>query len=259
MNLLIFCFVTASSWLRFLSVAVPWRAWLEFVAKNAWIPVVLIIAIGFSLILFFLRRWVSVALKHLESIQVGVTALATDANNATTAVGNINKALEEQISKLEKSAHKEVDPANLSDQGLKDDRENTTAETPIPAPVTIPSDGDETNIFPSSVADCLRSAEKNNLTRIEAKSDVLRGGNLISSTEGHFMVIHDAISKNEDIAVPLVVRFSSNEEFSIYFRDYFVCDAPAAGEVWITSPAIVLADEIVGGWRLIKKGQLRVK
>lgn len=116
---------------------------------------------------------------------------------------------------------------------------------------------DQPSVFPTSVESYLDYIAGKNLKSTVAKSEILRAGNLVADAHGEFVVVSGADGE-DDIAVPQVARFSSNEEFG-YYRKYFDCDAPASGEVWVNRPAIVRNDEVTGGWRVVTKGQLELK
>ena len=61
--------------------------------------------------------------------------------------------------------------------------------------------------------------------------------------------------------LPRVTEFSGLEGFQQYFNTYYQyfydCSRPAAGDLWITSPALV--EKTTGGWQLVQKGILEVR
>jgi formylglycine-generating enzyme required for sulfatase activity len=77
--------------------------------------------------------------------------------------------------------------------------------------------------------------------------------------EGHFVVTQG--DGDSLILVPRVPTFMGSLAFQKYFDDfykpYYDCAEPSAGDVWIIQPATVR--RVRGGWRLTKKGILEVR
>ncbi len=81
-------------------------------------------------------------------------------------------------------------------------------------------------------------------------------GNLIEDSDGNgeFCLIR---SGNSTLALPSVSRFSTRSDYLNFYQNYYRCDRPAGGDIWIKSPAKVQKTE--SGWQLIEKGELEVR
>lgn len=112
--------------------------------------------------------------------------------------------------------------------------------------------------FPVSVADYLAYLNKQNISVLEAKPDVLRGS-LIPEQEGEFIITDGKNSDHAQFMLPKTTRLSSSQEYHVYYKDYYLCDEPSPGEIWVINPAVVISDAAIGGWRLQEKGRLEIK
>jgi tetratricopeptide (TPR) repeat protein len=79
---------------------------------------------------------------------------------------------------------------------------------------------------------------------------------LVEDAEGGFVLIAGGNGANHSIVLPRSTVFSSKQDYYNY-KDYYDCEDPAAGEVFIIYPATV--DKIEQGWKLAEVGRLRVK
>jgi tetratricopeptide (TPR) repeat protein len=81
--------------------------------------------------------------------------------------------------------------------------------------------------------------------------------NLLQEAEdGEFVVVSNGSGTSLSIIVPKLTRFSSRQDYYNY-KDYYDCDDPDAGEVFIVYPAA--ADKLEDGWKLREVGRLKVK
>jgi hypothetical protein len=71
------------------------------------------------------------------------------------------------------------------------------------------------------------------------------------------LVCDSGVSGGQLYIVPRVTRFQTREDFYNYYEQFYDCDHPGAGEVWVNAPAVV--DGVDGGWKLLEKGELEVK
>lgn len=91
------------------------------------------------------------------------------------------------------------------------------------------------------------------------KLDPVRGL-LVSDPEGtgHLVLVQDRnLNGGLSYIVPRITRFQTKEEFYNHYEQYYDCNLPAAGEVWLHRLAVV--DRVDGGWRLRDKGLLEVR
>ncbi len=113
--------------------------------------------------------------------------------------------------------------------------------------------------FPSSVAEYQRYLEETKATVILTGSKRFFKGFFVESQEGQFLLVKDESNPQKPLLVPRAPRFSAQDIFHIYYEDCFNCENPSAGEVWILKPAIVVAHEARGEWKLEEKGVLEVR
>ena len=79
---------------------------------------------------------------------------------------------------------------------------------------------------------------------------------LVEDAEGAFVLIAGGNGTDRSIVLPGLTAFSSRQDYYNY-KDYYDCEDPAAGDVFIVYPAIV--EKIEQGWKLTEVGRLRVK
>jgi hypothetical protein len=107
--------------------------------------------------------------------------------------------------------------------------------------------------FPATVAEYLGGVRADR--KIRAALDY--GNDLLVAAEGgEFVLVRDGNGPGQPVAVPAVTRFTSRGDFYADYQDYYHCADPSAGEVLITSPALV--EEVAGGWKLREPGVLEV-
>jgi hypothetical protein len=57
--------------------------------------------------------------------------------------------------------------------------------------------------------------------------------------------------------IPAVPRFQSSQDYS-HFSNFYDCDQPSSGEVFILQPARAVYDHATGQWKLRSKGRLQI-
>jgi formylglycine-generating enzyme required for sulfatase activity len=121
----------------------------------------------------------------------------------------------------------------------------------------IPESPMDEVVFPASAADCLVKTKSH--SRV-VRHDVARSL-LIAGPNGNgelSLICNNTHSKNGDsfLVLPRIIRFSSADTFHYFYKEYYDCAKPSAGEVWIIDPATVT--EVQGGWQLREKGKLEI-
>ncbi len=110
--------------------------------------------------------------------------------------------------------------------------------------------------FPVSVENYLNKFRQQGQ---RASADTI-GGLLIQdpSKNEEFMIIKDSSLDNElYYAVPSFARFPTKSEYFTYYQNYYNCENPSGGAVWIISPTVVR--RVDDGWQLQQKGELEVR
>lgn len=239
-----------------------WDWWnrVRLDSVKGWLPLAVSFTVSLFLLFVLFRRSITSSRKQAAALQTQIGKLSVEIDKLKVNLGNTKRTLDPRINLLQDDLRVlEQKQQAILDRLASDSKEPKT-EAKIPE-LTLTNQPDlyQTQ-FPSSVVNYLKYADQNRLSKTEAKLDVLRGGNLVPASEGDF-VIMNRVEGNSDgqIVIPHVTHFSSSEEFSIYFRNYFDCDAPSSGEVWIVRPALVKVDDKTGGWRLADKGLLEIK
>jgi hypothetical protein len=75
---------------------------------------------------------------------------------------------------------------------------------------------------------------------------------------GTFVLIRDAgVPGGQLCIIPRITRFIAAEDFHNHYEQFYDCAHPAAGEVWVNTPAVVMG--VDGGWRLLERGELEVR
>lgn len=106
--------------------------------------------------------------------------------------------------------------------------------------------------FPASVANYLDQFTGD---KIEAAFDA-ESRQLVRTTPGEFLLLQTVKGAQFNFALPGLTRFDSRNEFFKYYKDYYDCDDPTAGEVIVLSPATVRREG--KGWSLQTTGRLRI-
>lgn len=109
--------------------------------------------------------------------------------------------------------------------------------------------------FPSLVADYLSRLRPNQPTAVEAD---FRTNLLVAAApeDAPFFFIENSDGSGAGIVLPKP-RLQRSQEFSSYYKGYYHCSDPSAGEVYIIEPALVCPDG--KGWRLSQKGRMEIR
>lgn len=108
--------------------------------------------------------------------------------------------------------------------------------------------------FPSLVADYLNRLRPDQRTAVEAD---FRTDRLVAATaeSAPFVFVEDADGSGAGIVLPKP-HLQRSQEFSSYYKGYYHCTDPSAGEVYIIEPAVVSPDG--KGWRLSQMGRMEI-
>jgi formylglycine-generating enzyme required for sulfatase activity len=111
--------------------------------------------------------------------------------------------------------------------------------------------------FPLSAEDCLKHAAGRE-SRI-VRYDPLKGIFVKDPDgRGQFILVHDwGVPGGVLYLLPRVTYFQTSVDFYNHYEQLYECARPAAGGVWVVSPAIVR--KVAGGWKLLEKGELEIK
>jgi hypothetical protein len=107
--------------------------------------------------------------------------------------------------------------------------------------------------FPSSIAQYLRrtkSANKLNVT-FDYESELF-----VPIDDGEFVLISNSDDSGKLFVLPRSPRLASQRDFYELYQDYYHCVGPAAGEINIEEPAVVVPT--LDGWKLLTVGVLSV-
>lgn len=107
--------------------------------------------------------------------------------------------------------------------------------------------------FPALVSDYLSKTPNNKKKDLESD---FRTNLLIPAPGGPFTLVEDDDGRGMGIVLPKP-RLQKGAEFSSYYKSFYYCDSPSAGEVYITEPAIV--NKSGAGWELYKMGTLEIR
>lgn len=107
--------------------------------------------------------------------------------------------------------------------------------------------------FPISLADFMRDFKGEKIVAKHNASEWL----LTAAADGEFVVIARGLGSMHPIVLPKALRFGAREDFDKSYKDYYDCDNPGAGEVFIISPAVI--KEAEGGWKIAEVGRLEVR
>jgi predicted nucleic acid-binding Zn ribbon protein len=106
--------------------------------------------------------------------------------------------------------------------------------------------------FPASVAEYLSqfTGEK-----LEVSFDTVTR-QLVKASPGEFFLLQAQNGIHHSIVLPSRTHFDSQRDFFRHYKDYYDCDEPAAGEVFVLTPATVQKEG--KGWSLKEVGRLRL-
>lgn len=93
---------------------------------------------------------------------------------------------------------------------------------------------------------------------IRAKTAMLRPDVLQSSEDdGPYLLLPAEGQADVYNVIPAVPRFQSSQDYS-HFSNFYDCDQPSSGEVFILQPARAVYDHATGQWKLRSKGRLQI-
>jgi hypothetical protein len=114
--------------------------------------------------------------------------------------------------------------------------------------------------FPISVTECLRYLNGIKAEVEGIKPEPLRNGIFVRMADGIFLMVKDTDSYGSRYLVfPKVEKFSTKQDYYTYYQNYYHCDNPSGGEVWIVKPAAVTAHKDIPDLKLTEKGELQIK
>jgi F0F1-type ATP synthase membrane subunit b/b' len=109
--------------------------------------------------------------------------------------------------------------------------------------------------FPALVSDYLNRIKGSRKKGVEAD---FRTNTLVPTTDGSapFMFVEDIDGSGAGVVLPKP-RLQRSQEFSSYYKGYYYCNEPSAGEVYVVEPAIVEREG--NGWRLRHMGRMEIR
>ncbi|HKS41828.1 MAG TPA: hypothetical protein VJX74_14530 [Blastocatellia bacterium] len=113
--------------------------------------------------------------------------------------------------------------------------------------------------YPAPVSECIAHLHSINADIEIIKPEPLREGIFTRTTEGIFLMVGDARRPGQRYFVfPKVDFFSTKQDYFTYYQNYYDCENPSGGDVWVIKPAAV-EDGNFGELKLTEKGLLRVE
>lgn len=129
----------------------------------------------------------------------------------------------------------------------------TTGYAPPPA-----DDGYPTNTIDFPIA------ANNFLSRMDGPQQIIKQDPLKNilvkdpEGKGQLVLVRDgSVPGGQLYIVPRITRFQAMQDFYNHYEQFYDCNHPGAGEVWVNEPAVVYG--VDGGWQLRDKGILEVK
>jgi hypothetical protein len=110
--------------------------------------------------------------------------------------------------------------------------------------------------FPVSVENYLKKVRQ---PPQKAAADIMRAMLVPNQRENaEFLIVKDSALEDAETfyALPGLPKFMMKTDYLLYYQDYYFCENPAGGEIWIVAPAIVR--RVQDGWKLERKGELVV-
>ena len=107
--------------------------------------------------------------------------------------------------------------------------------------------------FPMSVGEFLSEFEGEQL---EVAFDS-ESGHLAQTTAGPLLVLRETNGFHDHLLVPKGPRLDSKSQFFQLYKEFYLCDAPAPGEIIIVNPATARREG--KNWALKNPGRLRIK
>ncbi len=92
-----------------------------------------------------------------------------------------------------------------------------------------------------------------------AQPDYRFPGKLVETNQGRFLIISIADgSAKQHLTLPAWDHMGGADEFD-YYKDFFECDRPLGGTIFVVRPATVHEDEQQGIWTLSSPGKLEIR
>ena len=239
------------------ALAAPARSWtsiLSFSNLLSVVPIVLgLVSLGGLVYLFstFHARLDEVAVWRHNSLRVEQELRQSLKDNKEYA-----ERIETNLSRVADDLGLRIDWAKRNSEEAKRLLRAREAQANTPEPLraesTIEVPVEPT--FPSLVADYLTRLRPSQPTALDAD---FRTNRLITAAAENapFMFIADGDGSGAGIVLPRP-RLQRSQEFSSYYKDYYYCSDPTAGEVFIIEPAVVRPDG--NGWCLSQMGRMEI-
>lgn len=111
--------------------------------------------------------------------------------------------------------------------------------------------------YPASVDDCLTRLKQAQVSLVPVNPNITLFGNLSQDENNKFWLAQE--TGGELLLLPKARRFGSEDEFHTFYENFYDCAEPSAGDVSIIRPSTVEEDDTNGGWKLKRKGLLKVE
>lgn len=188
---------------------------------------------------------------------------AADTQPSDTSMEGLKSSFRQVVDDQKKELLAEFRELRQAVDGLSTKSEGE-AHAPSVAAATdaAQSDGQRAGVstqlaYPASVDDCIDQLRKAQVRLVPVNPDLSRFGNLSQDEDNKFWLAEED-GNPEYLLFPKARRFGSGDEFDTFYANYYECAEPSAGDVSILSPGVVVEDETKGGWRLKRKGLLKV-
>lgn len=238
--------------------AISSPSWFSFLFTLTGLIWSVLLLIGVSVLVFAvlafvrLQRRVSMLEVQRQNSQQShdrLKSVVADLKSYSESVGGrLTKAESEigvELEELRQLYHLNVRNARII-QAAPGSRDLLSSATSDPLAELEPS-------FPALASDYLSKTPNNKKKELESD---FRTNLLIPALGGPFTLVEDDDGGGMGIVLPKP-RLQKSAEFSSYYKSYYFCDSPSAGEVYIIEPAIVSKNG--AGWQLHKMGILETR
>lgn len=202
------------------------------------------------LVITFRRQALDFAAWHLNAQRTEQDlrqSLKDNKEQVETVAANLSRVAQDLGLKIDSAKRSSEEAKKLAST-----RESQTNPEPLRAepPFEVPAEP----TFPSLVADYLSRLRPDQSTGVEAD---FRTNRLVAAAAetAPFVFIEDGDGSGAGIVLPKP-RLLRSQEFSSYYKGYYYCSDPSAGEVYIIEPAVVFRDGT--GWRLSQMGRMEI-
>lgn len=225
----------------------------------------------------FLFLWINRRLDDLDRVYASLRNRTPNATELTATLDNFQQVLDanaQEIDQLRASSPLRL-KAEIKAELLNELRASLQAAKPRSSAVTsheqsyamhepgYAMENDDTppappKLWPAKVSVCLKRIGSDG---ISAKRTYMRGDLLqeamLASEDSLYVLARDPQRRGLFLVIPSLDRFNSSQDFN-HYSTFYDCDRPAAGEVWVSEPALATYDKSSGHWRLHQKGQLQI-